>query len=56
MISIIKGDLTVKSDLLCIIQLLNLPTLELAPESAIGVRIYSILFSKELAFLFSSLL
>ena len=50
--SIIKGDVTVKSHLLCIIQLLNLLSL----ESDVDVMIYSILFSKERAFLFSSLL
>jgi len=46
----------VKSHLLCIIQLLNLLNLELAPESDLEVRMYSILFSKELVFLFSSVL
>src|ERR687883_2019258 len=55
-ISIIKGDVTVKSHLLCIIQLFNLLSLELAPEFDVDARIYSIPFSKERVFLFSSLL
>jgi hypothetical protein len=46
----------VKSHLLRIIQLFNLMSLELAPESDVDVRMYSILFSKERVFLFSSVL
>jgi hypothetical protein len=46
----------VKSHLLRIIQLFSLLSLELAPESDVDVRIYSILFSKERVFLFSSVL
>jgi hypothetical protein len=55
-ISIIKGDVMVKSHLLRIIQLFNLLSLELVPESYVDARIYSILCSKERVFLFSSLL
>src|ERR671939_627386 len=55
-ISIIKGDVTVKSHLLCITQLFNLLSLELAPEFDVDVIIYSIVFNKERVFLFCSVL
>src|SRR2546423_13905325 len=51
-----KGDVMVKSHFLRIIQLFNLLNIELAPESDVDVRIYSILCSKKCVFLFSSLL
>ena len=51
-IFIIKGDVMVKSHLLSIIQLFNLLNLELASESDVDVRIYSILCSKNVFFCF----